>query len=271
MTVKAQLVFGLDKIRLVVTRVRAVATGAGTFGDGPVHVDLVELFFLFLVARVTKRFDRLIEQRRIFRAMRIMARRALFGAKRVVNRFAFEVVGFVVTSEADVAAIRSREKPGVLRCVRVVTRGALLFCRKMTRLRLERFANIAVTGGAEFALLHLKNGLGIRRVRAVAQGALAGLERHMRDLVLHEIALIGMTHQAKSRHGLGDGERGFRVGGHVARAASHHHPGMYRITNNFGLRRAVRRVAVRASGVRHRVAAVRLRDIGRREIMALLA
>lgn len=86
---ETKLVFGLYKIRLVVARVGAVAARAGAVGDGSMHVDLVELFFLVCMARVTERLDWEVEKRGIFRAMRVVARRALFGAKWIMNRFAF--------------------------------------------------------------------------------------------------------------------------------------------------------------------------------------
>ena len=106
-----------------------------------------------------------------------------------------------------------------------------------------------MAGGAEHALFQLKYGLCVGRMGAVAHRALAALERHMRYLLLHEVALVGVAHQAKIRDLLRNLERSLGVGIDVADAASRHHAGMNRIANDLGLRRAVRRVAVRAGGV----------------------
>jgi hypothetical protein len=73
--VETELGLGLDEILVVIACVRAVATRAGALGDGAMHIDFVELFFFVRVARVTERLDWNVEQRRLFRSMRIMARR----------------------------------------------------------------------------------------------------------------------------------------------------------------------------------------------------
>ena len=63
-----------------------------------------------------------------------------------------------------------------------------------------------MAGGAELALFKLKYRLCVGRMRAVAHRALAGLERDMRHLILEELALLGMAHQAKIRNSRGDGK-----------------------------------------------------------------
>ena len=59
---------------------------------------------------------------------------------------------------------------------------------------------------AKLALFKLKNRFGVGCVGAVAHRALAGLERDMRHLILEELALLGMAHQAKIRNSRGDGK-----------------------------------------------------------------
>ena len=56
-----------------------------------------------------------------------------------------------------------------------------------------------MTGSAQLALFKLKKGLIVGSMGAMTKGALAPLERHMRYLLLKEIALVGMAHQAKIR------------------------------------------------------------------------
>ncbi len=140
----------------------------------------------------------------------------------------------------------------------------------MAGLRLERFAYVSVAGDAKFALLELKDGFIIACVRVVAHRALAAFERRVRYLLLEKVTLIGMAYQAKIRDRCGNGEGSLRLAVDVTSAATHHHPGMNRIANDLGLRRPVRSVASRAGGVRHRVTAVRFRNIRRRQVMALL-
>ncbi len=86
--VEAQLILRLDKILGVIARMRAVAARASAIGHRTMHIDLVELFLLGPVARVTKSLDRGIEERGVFRSVGIMAGRALFRAEGVVDRFA---------------------------------------------------------------------------------------------------------------------------------------------------------------------------------------
>ena len=135
----------------------------------------------------------------------------------------------------------------------------------------DRCADVAVTGGAELALFKLQHGLYVRRVGTMAQGALSALERRMHDLLLQEIALVGVTHQAKIRDFLSDVEGSLRLGIHMTGAAACRHAGMNRVAQNLRLAGAVRRMTIRAAAVGHRIAAVRLGNIRRREIMALLA
>ncbi len=84
MTVKAKLILRFDKIFGVIARVWAVARRASPIRHRPMHVDLVELFFLIRMAHIAKSLDRRVEKRGVFRSMRVMASRALFGAEGVV-------------------------------------------------------------------------------------------------------------------------------------------------------------------------------------------
>ena len=128
-----------------------------------------------------------------------------------------------------------------------------------------------MAGAAEIALFQLEYGLCVRRMGAMAQGALAAFERHMRHLLLQEIALVGVAYQAKIRDLLGNVEWSLGLGIDVAGATSHHHAGMNRIAQDLRLAGAVRRMTIRAGGAGHRIAAVRFGKIGRRKIVALLA
>ena len=57
----------------------------------------------------------------------------------------------------------------------------------------------------------------------------------------------------------------------MADAATRHHAGMNRIAQDLRLAGAMRRMAICATGAGHRVAAMRLGNIGRGKIVALLA
>lgn len=121
MTSKTELVLGLEKNRLGVARVRAVATGAITCGHGLVQVGLVKFFLLVAVTRVAERLHRRREKSCFVRPVGVVAQGALFGAKGPMNGDAFQLGRFgLMTREAKLSGRRGHQKPVIFRRMRVV-------------------------------------------------------------------------------------------------------------------------------------------------------